>query len=156
MPKKNVAVVKAVTGKKRETRVRKALKLAREIVAGNVKGTTWIRGDWLQTRPDPDGVFESLACFCAEGAVRAAARGVVFCQEDGTYEWANLGESYTERIEAEEVEELAIGELACEIPKRSYALDVIQWNDAPSRKRSDVVALFDRAIARLEQKDVAA
>lgn len=140
MPKqKTQIIIKAVTpGKKEKTTLLRVLKLARSIVAGEVAGTKWKKQVWIDTEEEK-GV--SLACFCAEGAIQAAARGVKLDPRQNTHTWARP---------VQDVEERAKEALSYALPGKWKGEDVPGWNDQKGRQRRHVVAAFDKAIQSVE------
>lgn len=133
------------------------LKSARDIIARG----EWIKGDMVKARQADGSV-----CFCAVGAVAYAAGfepetwegadGVcrvsgddaeyfVENQHTGAREAiALLRETIPPRAERDD------GQLIATTPGLSEVDRVISYNDAHGRRRADVVAWFDRAIARAE------
>lgn len=85
-----------------------------------------VRGSWCQ------GMFyDGSGAHCAIGWLRAVAPP----------------------RERERVTHILATEVLMPILSRGGWQNVEEWNDEPSRRRRDVVRLFDRAIARLESAD---
>lgn len=89
------------------------------------KPETWIKGDYARTAPDGNPIgpaCDNAKCWCTAGAVDAAS----------DYTYTNAWYYLTLALPSPWVE-------------------IVHFNDAPDTTHDDVLALFDRAIAKAKE-----
>lgn len=89
-----------------------------------------VRGAWGQGSFEPRRRYPTVPRYCALGAVSAAEQNAY-----GFYDFAALA---------------ALDSALEDLHPRLPAHDIVTFNDTKSRRKKDILAVFDHAIAKLE------
>lgn len=124
------------------------LKTARDLIS---KPGAWMQGDYFKTVSGDDHTVEfDHSCMCAAGAV-ALASGVATVSYDDMHH----GKPVDELMKSHAIQALKAAVIATDEdvlwPNGSIST-IATFNDKEGRTQSEVVALFDAAILKLESK----